>query len=349
MKTKEHVLFGEDPGKTKGSSEEILHDFSWGDTRGVREELLKAYPHIANTQFLPLNKFGYPPEEGDADLKEHLKKLTLRLTGIRYNHILVTAGCSHALNAAIDGLATITTETVLTRSTWYPRYPEIISQSKLIHGYGRRFYHGKEDILMVDSPSNPLGIIGISDIADEIKTDKIIWDGAYQTPTYWAKTLQSIGNAKVFCGSLSKLSGINGIRIGWTATNDDKAHTYMSSYVRTTISGVSYPSQFLANEILSDEAKLEDFFIKSKRLIEDNKNEILRLKTILGSDDVPKYGMFAVYGVDSKLLSLFKKARVKFTDGRTCGLTFDSVRVNLGNTREQTKDMVDALIKADRI
>jgi aspartate/methionine/tyrosine aminotransferase len=328
----------------EGEDLEIL-DFGWGDTRGLRIKILSIYKDLKIMQSMPLEEYGYPPYNGDTYLVSLLSNLTRYLTGHKYRNICITSGCTHAVNASIHVLGNSRTESVLTRKLYYPRYPTMIGLTPYTHkiwGTDRN----KNSIAIVDSPSNPLGLIGLD---ENLNTDKIIWDGAYHSPTYGVPFgINNVPEHKIFCGSLSKLTGINGIRIGWTATDDDILHEEIVKYVKNTTVGVSYPSQYIAKEILKDEDRLNLYFLQSRNLINMNKEEILKLKHIFGSDKIPNFGMFAFFKIDDKMEKLFQRAKVVFTSGRDCGADYDSVRINLTNTNEMTREMVKRILKADR-
>jgi aspartate/methionine/tyrosine aminotransferase len=320
-------------------------DFGWGDTRGLRKKILSIYKDLKNIQYMPLEEYGYPPYDGDIYLVSLLRKLTQDLTGRKYKNICITSGCTHAVNASIHVLANNHTDSVLTRKLYYPRYPTMIKLTPYAHKTWD-MDHNENSIAIVDSPSNPLGLIGLD---QKLNTDKIIWDGAYHTPTYGVPFgINSVPEHKIFCGSLSKLTGINGIRIGWTATDDDLLHKRIAEYVKNTTVGVSYPSQYIAKEILKDEDRLNLYFLQSRNLIDMNKEEILKLKHIFGSDEIPNFGMFAFFRIDDKIEELFQRARIILTSGKDCGADYNSVRINLTNTNEMTREMVRRILKADR-
>lgn len=324
---------------------EVL-DFGWGDTRGLRENILSIYKDLNVSQNMPLEDYGYPPYEGDAELVKKLRKLTKYLTGKEYKYVCITGGCTHAVNASIYSISNMVTDYVGTRELYYPRYPNMVALTDMDHVTFNFPRFTEEDIAVVDSPSNPLGLVGVP---NGVSTPNIIWDAAYHSPTYGILPgTRRIDNARVFCGSLSKLTGINGIRVGWTATDEENIHSDVQIYVRSSVCGISYPSQYLANEILKDEGRLDLYFKMSSRLISSNKEEVLKLKDIFGSDEISDFGMFAFFKVDQQMLNLFDKAKVKFTPGIDCGADYPSVRINLANTAEQTKEMVQRIKAADR-
>lgn len=320
-------------------------DFGWGDTRGFRSIATKTFG-IGFSQ-MPIDKFGYPPNDGDQDLILKIKNLTSRLTGKNFEFILITNGCTQAISASVHALKS---KIVFTRDLYYPRYASIISDvHDLSHMKEREAKNSiTSGTALVDSPSNPLG--KVDNYASGLK-HHIVWDGAYHTPTY-GKVLEGVSlvdSPDVFCGSLSKLSGINGIRIGWAATNSPFLHEKMSKYVKSTTCGASFPSQWLANKILEDDDKLNNYFVESRSLLEANKEEVEKLAKIFGTKLSPEIGMFAFSQVDEKLKQLIKECDVVFTDGKECGADFESVRINLANPFTDTKEMVERIVKRDSV
>lgn len=318
--------------------------FGWGDTLGLRKKILSIYKNLSLIQAMPLETYGYPPYDGDTDLVEKLQNLTKMLTGKSYKNICVTAGCTHAVNASIYALADSGTGSVNTRKLYYPRYPTMIGLTSYAHRTWD-MYHTKSCIVILDSPSNPLGQIGQD---REFNTDRVIWDAAYHSPTYGMMLGINNINHRIFCGSLSKLTGINGIRLGWTATDEDDVHSRIQLYTKNSVCGVSYPSQYVAKEILKDENKLLAYFLQSRQLIDMNREEVLKLKHIFGQDEISPFGMFAFFRTDDKMEEIFKRAKVEFTPGSECGADFQAVRINLANPNEMTQEMVQRILKADR-
>lgn len=320
--------------------------FGWGDTRGVREVLLSVYKNKLDLKNMPLQSFGYPPDKGSPKLISLLSDLTLERTGVRFKHISVTNGCTQALEISLRSLMNSWTESVQTRDLYYPRYPDIIRSVGLIHVRPRENLNLSGHIQIIDSPSNPVGDIHFS----SENTDKVIWDAAYNSPTYGIR-LQNVAlfpEPLVFCGSLSKLTGLNGVRVGWTATNDDNLALKINKQIKTITNGVSYPSQWICEQILEDRKALEVFFAKSRKLVEDNKNEILKLRKIFSTELVSDYGMFSFSASDPSIHKLFDAAGVEFTKGEDCGAWYHSMRLNMANPVEMTAEMVKRIIKQDR-
>lgn len=324
-------------------------DFAWGDTRGIREIMMK-HAEFLREATMPWDGFGYPPHGGNGLLVQAIKELIRDLTGKKYEHVLVTVGATHAINTAIAAIRTDQTKFMYTNRLFFSRYPGIAVNSGLKHIKTDKIDPKLGDIGIIDSPSNPMGILS----AAGSLTNNVIWDAAYYTPTYCG-----VGHLdrlkchpikplhKVMVGSLNKLTGLNGLRIGWLATDDYFIYEKALAYLTSNVCGISQPSQFAALQILS-KVDLDEFYMESKAMLDSNKTEMSRLDHIFSYQPIPGHGMFYLVEVDSKIKALLDRAGVSVQDGSMSGDTRDSVRFNLGNSTQMTKAMVDAVLKVDR-
>ncbi len=322
---------------------DVKFDFSWGNTFGIREWLVNNYPSL-ELKTLPINDFGYPPHEGNLTLIDKLKNLTKTLTGNDYRYVLITNGCTHAIHAYIHAKKGEDKDALACRKTYFAFYKGIADVNGLIFSPGT-LGHSSRSIQVVDSPGNPLGETGGL-------FGSALWDGAYHSPTYgvrigFTKNLNTPQpDHEAFAGSFGKFSGINGIRIGWLATNDLAIYEPAFHYVTHTACGVSSPSQWLAERFL-DKVDLSAFWKGSQGIIDSNKTEIEKLLYLFGNQDLSNLGMFALFETDSKLNKLFKKAEVLFADGASVGAP-GHVRINLAHTNEMTRLMVKNILKIDK-
>jgi aspartate/methionine/tyrosine aminotransferase len=328
-------------------------DFGWGDTTGIRKIFSEYLPggFLVNT-----NSLGYPTHEGEPDLINKVHSLILDLTGRMYRHIVITNGATSALNAYLHYQATHRgVPMVGTSNLYFGFYPDIISVNAMTQqkftdlSYSINTAKDNDYAYIVDSPSNPLGEMRIVNDGKNV-----VWDAAYYSPTYCGVTEKgrlvcnrAIPEHDAMVGSLGKLTGLNGMRVGWLATNDDIMADKVGYYITNTLCGVSGLSQQLAVAALS--VDLDSFYEKSYRLIQNNKNEISRLNKIFSNQPIPENGMFSYFEVDNKILDLFYKAGVLVMSGSKIGSDWDHIRINLAKTNEETKKMVDAVLKADRV
>jgi aspartate/methionine/tyrosine aminotransferase len=148
-------------------------------------------------------------------------------------------------------------------------------------------------------------------------------------------------------GSYNKLTGINGLRVGWLATNDLNLYSKAYEYVTHDLCGATASGQWAVQKILK-EVDLKQFYKESVFMLDDNKTELQRLDKIFSNQPIPKIGMFALWESDVRINSLLDRAGVKFMDGSSVGASPSSWRINLANTPSQTRDMVKDILALDR-
>lgn len=324
-------------------------NFGWGDTDGIREIILDMYADnkkMSDYSLININQ-GYPAHEGCPKLIEEVKKLAKNLTGKDYKHIIITNGATNALCASLSAIAP---SEIFINDRFFSFYPGIAKQfSENVNFLNLKesaFHHADNAVAIVDSPTNPRGEL-ISEIKS-LSSGKlnVIWDGAYWSPTYVSDFKEKkVLEHDIMVGSISKLTGINGIRLGWLATDDDSIYKNAVDYITHTLCGVSALSQELAFSILKH-VNMEKFYAKSAQLISENKDEISRLSPLFGNQKVPEMGMFVYWKADKDLIEKIKSLGVVFTSGTSVGGTEDEVRINLGRKKYLTKNMVDLILKS---
>jgi aspartate/methionine/tyrosine aminotransferase len=334
------------------------HDFGWGDTRGIRAVMAAELKRIGlNIYGQDLGEFGYPAHEGEPQLVEEVRKLIKDLTGRHYSKILITNGATHALNAFIFAHKSVRNIKILSTNDMYFSFYPLIAD---IHGLEHKRYQdydgtlGEGEIGIIDSPSNPKGRM-LSCRSEHFATvGGLVWDAAYHTPTYCGVRRDTslvcppiIPGHEAMVGSLNKLTGINGLRVGWLATNHYSVFDRALNYVEADLCGVSAPSQAYALQILK-RVELQPFYAESKRVLDNNREELQRLSYLFGGQPIFPYGMFALFESDGALQGLFKRANVIYKPGDEIGASRDHMRLNLANTNEATKAMVEAVLKADK-
>jgi len=323
------------------------HLFGWGDTRGLRALMTQENPFLLLLR-PPIETFGYPPHAGNPELVSNAQAFIRALTGLDYQYLVITSGATQAINAAIHAMKETYTEYLACRKLYFPFYPGIANKNGLILKNDDALEYNKKAIRLIDSPANPTGAIHENEDGSIWNAITNIWDSCYHSPTYNIPNNCSYPKHLAMVGSFAKISGINGIRIGWLATESKEVYDSAVRYVSYDTVGVSQADQWLANKMIK-EVNWSTYLDKSKRLIEDNKDEFMKLSRLFSDQPMPKVGMFYFAEVDQGLRDLFEKASVQFMDGRACGADYDSVRVNLANSREDTKKMVKEILKNDKI
>jgi aspartate/methionine/tyrosine aminotransferase len=287
---------------------------------------------------------SYPPHEGKHDLIEDVRRLIKLNTGKTFNHILITNGATHGICTALNTLKETTGyKDVFFKKPHFAFYPGMVKAA----GLDLTSYPDVDRAIhLIDSPSNPLGEFRSMPENDAL----VVWDAVYHTPTY-THGIYMLGNyvldANILVGSFSKLTGVNGVRVGFLATHSPILYQSAYEYVTHTLCGVDAGAQDFCHKFMTD-VDLDVFYEKSNKLIQNNKNELERIAYLFGQK-IPDYGMFAMFETDAKLLKLFEKSSVKFMSGESVGAGAEFVRINLAKTNIETKNMVKAILSKDKI
>jgi aspartate/methionine/tyrosine aminotransferase len=313
-------------------------NFAWGDTIVVRQALVDSLPNgfsfISPQQ--NLLGMGYPPHEGDPELIELLKDLASVQMGSRPRYLFVTNGATGALNASLSVLKGSADYGVF-GDTYFPFYPGIVSSHGLIGiSYDKMndFMHSgvtrQGFVVIADSPSNPEGVVrrGEADIWDAAYASHKYGGGKWCQPLFW----------QVMCGSLSKTLGLNGIRLGWVAT--DKAHIAEALKLAVTnqYCGISQLQQELAKSILKVLDR-HSFEIKAKSYIDDNREEWAKVAQKFGQQS-GNTGMFQILRLAQAEERALNKAGVIWQPGDSWGRDRSWARISLGQDRALTRNAV---------
>ncbi len=328
---------------------EHQHKFAWGDPAGLRDILCNRYPE-ASMIFSSGEDARYPRHAGEPELIAETQKYISSFWGGQkiYDHVLITNGCMQALAAAVHAMKTEETEKLVTRNVYFPFYPKLAEINGLIRsGMAGKIY---KDIWVWDYPS-PMG--DVNRIGFVLPHANKIFDAAYFSPIFGLtqEDIPSIPTifSTAMCGSFGKITGLSGLRLGWLATNDFMIYQKALNYIEGTTIGCNIVGQKVMVKILEDKVRFDRFAKEGQRMIDSNRTELQRLSQIFGNQEIPSKGMFALLEADDKIKQLFEKASVLTMDGEACGFRTPSMRINLSNSNEATKAMVDAVLKHDRI
>ena len=310
------------------------YNFAWGDPVGIRQVLVSVYPELKLPWFNP-EDMGYGQHQGDDSLIAAIRQ------GLKqdYAHILITTGCSQAIQAALYALKTDLHSKVRTRSLYFPFYPKMIEVSGLTRNTRTE---DPTDILLWDVPSNPLGMVNFP-----LVQNPTILDLSYMSDTYLAKPITT-PKATVAVGSLGKLTGMTGLRLGFLATDSDSL--YLKAYDRVCFDSIGAPAvgQKTIAKILSDQDRWMFFTARSKAMVDSNRYEISRLSYLFDWQEIPENGMFAFFSSSPRVGRIFEKASVAWTSGLDCGADYYSMRFNLSRTNIETRNMVNQVLKIDK-
>ena len=322
---------------------EKVYDLSWGDPRVIRQALQKTLGYNFAGSSVLIESLGYTPHLGEPALIRICKNLAERISGHRPKHLVLTCGATGAVHAALHALKEPWTDYVVTNRRYFPIYPSIITTSDLIHiDYAKRDKLARNGapersfISLVDSPSNPEGIVDIFDSVD-------IFDAAYASKTY-THTNAAPASYKVMCGSLAKITGLSGLRLGWASTDNDEIAESMNRFVISSYVGLSKLSMDFAIEIL-EVLELDEFEVLSAKYLDDNREQVQKMLYRFGQGQVPARGMFAIIQLGKAEKKALERANVKWQPGTSWGEDESWARLSLGQSREIIKAAVKAVLK----
>lgn len=313
-------------------------NLGWGDPYFLLEILDTAH----KPKFTTVKDLIYAPDAGMEKLLEHVQRLTEKTTGNYYKYYLITNGATQAINVIMkvwerDRRLNF----VRTSKLGYPYYPQMISKTATMQHIRNDLNEPITDtcsMTIVDSPSNPLG-----EQITMANSTNIVWDAVYHNPIYNANKLIKPAH-EVYVGSLSKLLGITGARIGWIATNDENQYKKFLQESLYDIATVSKPSQKLAIDLL-DTIDMNNFMNMGRMSLDNNRHILQHIAPLLGAD-VQEKGMFYCAQADEKIFDIFYKANIHFVQFENDGDRF--IRLNLGQTSDILIEAIKRIGKADR-
>ena len=335
----------------------IKYDLGWGNSVCVREAFLEVdFSAPVSFSSKDLMKFDYPVHEGDPELVEMTKAIVKRQTGNEYKYIILTNGATGGVVISLRMFKTLGFDNVITRNPpYYVRYPGMMRSTGLKHAtedqyineYRSKFIHEKNAILL-DLPSNPQGLTTSVDPLDVIDTTVI--DGVYFNRVYMPdlKVIRAIPKHDIMIGSYSKLTGVNGLRVGWIATNNENYCNYIKELVTSEYCGLSTSTSIILKQKLKD-LDWPAFERRARLKLDNNRTEWQKLEKYFGDVIVEDVGMFYYGPMDKHCKALFEKAGVKWTNGAAMGTNDDFGRFNLGQDNKMISEVVKAIIKTDTI
>lgn len=323
------------------------YDLAWGNSVCVREAFIKTY-NKTPLLFGPdaLSKFDYPEHHGDKGLISITADVIMRQFGLSYKHIFITSGATGGCVISLRAYAQMGYDNCVTREApYYIRYPKMIESAGLNHLTARQL--GNEDdreVILLDLPSNPQGLM-----TTLYQTNSpVILDAVYLNEVYMNPMLIDVPPHDVLVGSYSKLLGINGIRLGWMATNDDVLAAKMGELVTSEYCGLSTASQEILKSALTD-FDWDSYGPYARFKLDLNRENFQKLEKYFGETPITGIGMFYYAPTDKKCRELLEKANIHYTKGSAMGTTDEFGRFNLGQDNQIVDQAVKAILKADKI
>jgi aspartate/methionine/tyrosine aminotransferase len=321
------------------------YDFGFGEAKAVREVLGNFYsPHMGeHHEILSIRDMGYPGTgPGLSELIDCTKKLITVETGLTYKYVVIAAGASNAINSLLRVKSRQGYHQIYFRKPYFSHYPKFANKCDFEILNKPDGWFPDTAIDLIDSPSNPEGIVR----TETVLSNFIIWDATYHNSIY-SKLPYTFPKHDVMVGSFGKFFGINGIRLGWIALNNQDLFLELTKEVYEETLGVSLVSQRLALNIF-DNILLEKFTKEAALQIDCNREEMSKLEYLSEeSTAVPLNGMFYWTKMDNIAQNLLEKAGVHWIKGGDCGADGSYVRLNLAQDRVITRSMVKAVLKQD--
>jgi aspartate/methionine/tyrosine aminotransferase len=330
------------------------YDLTWGEAVAIRKAFLGVnFGESVNFGREELMAMDYTPFSGDEKLIEETAKIIKRQTGMTYDHIFLTNGAAGGCTIAMRAYAKTGTVGVITNPPpYFSIYPTMISAAGLRHVTTQRSYNGsKPHVTLLDSPSNPTG--QITDPPHWAMAEDVIWDSVYHTAAYCSLILPAPEH-DVVVGSYSKLTGLNGLRLGWIATDNDYLAGIIEKLVAAEYCGLSRPSKVILKYILDlyneDPDRNWGMFEQcARKYLNNNRTEWSKLEKFFHGTAVPANGMFYYAHMDAACKRLMEKAGVGYQLGSKCGTDDGFGRFNIGQDCDLVREAVKSVLKADKI
>lgn len=322
-------------------------DLSWGNAVCVRQAFIEGLFHKVVFFGLTDDNLNYTPHDGDEKLIEITRSVIERQVGPTYQHIFLVNGATGGVTLALRAYVQMGYKTALTRKApYFPIYPDMVESAGLKHVYGQSYKNCANPVALIDSPSNPAGDI---EEGTPWTGTPLIWDAVYHNRVYTAGNYKPIG-CDVMVGSYSKLLGLNGIRMGWIATNDNVVAMHLKSLITAEYCGLSSAGNVVMLNVLEkwkEQSFWENFEWKARANLNVNREEWSKLERYFAGQRVSPNGMFFFGPADEACKKLLQKSGIVYTKGPSMGVSDDYIRINLGQDTKLVREAVQAVIKND--
>lgn len=322
-------------------------DLTWGESVIVRQRFVETFGGVLMYSHKEFESMSYTAHEGDPEVIELAKQCIKRQTGLEYKHILITNGATGGVTITLRAYNQMGYKHVLTRNPpYFSIYPAMIAAAGMQHVLPDHFGYFEPTVSLVDSPTNPGGELYTYKSIPHIPT---IWDSVYHSNCYTPGNC-TFPSHDVQVGSFSKLTGLNGLRLGWIATDDSLLYERLKGLVTAEYCGVSRPSGDLLLALLKGrQDRWCNFETMSRYWLDMNRTEWSKLERFFGQTPVSSMGMFYFAPVDDSARHLLDRAGVLYMTGDKFGHSEDYGRFNIGQDAKVIKAAVKAILKADKI
>jgi aspartate/methionine/tyrosine aminotransferase len=321
----------------------MIFNLGFGNSVAVRKAFLDNFSQgmIVFTHDKLMN-FNYTEYEGDEELLKYTKSIVKRQTGHDYEYFVLTVGATGAINLALSVYKDNGEDFCLTRKPpYYLRYPNMIEAAGMEH-LTEDDKIPTETVSLIDIPSNPLNLITDS---KHIAMTAII-DGVYLNRVYTRKQTQ-LPYHDLMIGSYSKLTGLNGMRVGWIGTNNLNTYLLLKDQAMSVYCGMSAAESHMLNNMFYN-FDWEHFETKARCYLDYNREELQKLERFT-EGSVQEDGMFWYCPMDSKFQDILTKSNVIWTKGSLTGTSDDFGRLNVGADCNTVREAVSTILKMDRL
>ncbi len=306
-------------------------------TEALEAALEERYKKLLDCSDIPM--LGYVPPEGTEELLDVLRK---RYTG----KMIVGAGATQLLGAAMYALKKIGRERICMPTPWWILTPEIIDASGLQWCTIENSDNYKPDCFLLTSPNNPDGKTlsqkELKNIHNWAAKDKIplVHDASYFSPVYvdYPHTMVC-GDVQIY--SLSKMYGLSGLRIGFARVHNDEMYEHMRAYMEINSMGVSRLSQHVVTKLL----KLFDEDEEAERRFVEFARERLASNRRMFTQEVNQDVIDCSKAKDQKGMFLWARVGIKYDPNKTKCKIIDGtmfgkpgyLRINLALPEDELK------------
>ena len=322
-------------------------NLGWGNSVAVRQAFLETYDgNMVVFSAHGLARFDYPAHEGDPELIEITDRIIQRQTGKHYKHILLTNGATGGVVISLRAFEQKGFKYCHTRNPpYYIRYPRMIRAAGLMRVNEDFPLMHDQGVILLDMPSNPLGLCGDYPQVDD--GNPVILDGVYYNNVYAPRRLYAPDH-DILVGSYSKLLGLNGLRVGWIATNDDDLALRLADLVTSEYCGLDTATTEIIKTTLFN-FSWDSFERLARTRLDYNREQFSKLEKFFGDTPVLDLGMFAYMPVDTACKKLLEKSGIHYCKGSEMGTNDNFARFNLGQSCEMIAEAVQTMLKNDQI
>jgi len=318
-----------------------------GDAVVVRE----AYKHSIPTSLsLSASELGYPPCDGLPELQAAILKWCISegvCTEDHPGHVVITNGATQGLLAVISAY-----EGIKLSPPYWPRIPVLADFAGVTLNNEKQ---GSACPELITWPNNPSGCEFGTNVADA--DSGVIWDAVYASEIYGfdPALVPFLQRSDAIIGSVSKIFGLSGLRVGWVLFKDRAHWEKASHYLETSTSGVSVISQLYTADLLDRVNKFPAIFQKIKKLakksLETNSRIIQDVVTpfasAVGGSIGGHGGLFAWFRPSNyaSFKDALNRAKIFIVRGDLCGFTKEWIRINAGADAVKIQDSMGRLAK----